>query len=171
MLEPLVAWAEDCVVRGEVELGEGRLSDVVNELDFLVFRSATLESLEDGRRVEVDELEVERRDLHLIEVRGRRGDPVRRLRTVEERVVLEIGPFTITGNLHRPPNTQPLAALARWSRFLPVTDVVFRAGPEGPERHEAVMLVNRDRIAKSQPLHDMPSRADRPEAAESAAPG
>lgn len=170
MLEALVAWAEDCVVRGEVELGEGRLSDVVNDLDFLVFRSATLESLEDGRRVEVDELEVERRDLHLIEVRGRRGDPIRRLRTVEERVVLEVGPFTVTGNVHRPPNTQPLAALARRSRFLPVTDVVFRAGPESPERREDVLLVNRDRIAKSQPLHDVRLRAEEPEVAGGATP-
>lgn len=160
MGEPLVAWAEDCVVRGEVDLADGRLSDVVNELDILTFTAASLEALEDGRTVDVGELEVERRDLHLIEVRGRRGDPIRRLRTVEERVVLEVGPFTVTGNLHRPPNTQPMAALSRWSRFVPVTDAVFRPGPDAPERHEDVLLVNRERIAKSQPLHYMPSRSE-----------
>jgi hypothetical protein len=147
-------------VRGEVELGDGRLSDVVNELDFLTFTAASLEALEDGRQVDVGELEVERRDLHLIEVRGRRGDPGRRLRTVEERVVLEVGPFTVTGNLHRPPNTQPMAALSRWSRFVPVTDVVFRHGDGGTERHEDVLLVNRERIAKSQPLHYMPTQSE-----------
>lgn len=160
MGEALVAWAEDCVVRGEVDLEEGRLSDVVNELDFLVFKGATLEAFEDGRQLQVDELEVERRDLHLIEVRGRRGDPSRRLRTVEERVVLEVGPFTVTGNLHRPPNTQSLAALTRWSRFVPVTDVVFRVGQDAPERREDVLLVNRERIAKSEPLHHMPTRTE-----------
>jgi hypothetical protein len=168
--EALVAWAEDCVVRGEVELADGRLSDVVNELDFLSFTGASLEALEDGRRIEVGELEVERRDLHLIEVRGRRGDPQRRLRTVEERVVLEVGPFTVTGNLHRPPNTQSLAALARWARFVPVTDVVFRHGDDTAERREEVLLVNRERIAKSQALHDMPARAE-PEPLEGAPPG
>lgn len=156
MRESLVAWAEDCVLRGEVDLDEGRLSDIVNELDFLTFRTATLEALEDGRRIDVDELEVERRDLHLIEVHGRRGDPGRRKRTVEERVVLEVGPFTVTGNLHRPPNTQPMAALAGWSKFVPVTDAVFRAGGDATERREEVLLVNRERISRSRPALDAP---------------
>ena len=129
---------------------------MVNDLDVLTFREATLEALEDGRRIEMDELEVERHDLHLIEVRGRRGDPVRRLRTVADRVVLEVGPFTVTGYIHRPPNTQPLAALARRSRFLPVTGVAFQVGRDGPERREEVILVNRDRITKSHALPDAP---------------
>lgn len=160
MRESLVAWAEDCVLRGEVDLDEGRLSDVVNELDFLTFRAATLEALDDGRQVRVDELEVEHRDLHLIQVHGRRGDPDRRKRTVEERVVLEVGPFTVTGNLHRPPNTQSMAALSSWSRFVPVTDAVFRAGADAPERREDVLLVNRERIARSWPLDDVPLRPE-----------
>jgi hypothetical protein len=152
MQEPLVAYAEDCVVRGRVELADGRLSDAVNDLDLITFHEASLEALEDGRVVRVGELEVERRDLHVIEVRGRRGDPSRRLRTVEERVVLEVGPFVVTGNLHRPPNTQPLASLSRWTRFVPVTDAVLQVGRDAPGRHEEVVLVNRDRIAKSEPL-------------------
>ena len=156
MRESLVAWAEDCVLRGEVELDDGRLSDVVNDLEVLTFREASLEALEDGRRLEVDELEVERRDLHLIEVQGRRGDPVRRLRTVTDRVVLEVGPYTVTGYIHRPPNTQPLAGLARRSRFLPVTEAAFQVGRDGAERREEVILVNRDRITKSHPLADGP---------------
>ena len=147
--EPLVAWAEDCVVRGDVDLEDGRLSDVVNALDLVTFSSATLEALDDGRRVDVGELEVDRRDLHLIEVSGRRGDPARRLRTVEERVVLEVGPFTVTGNLHRPPNTPPMAALARPARFLPVTDAAFQHGDDAPALHRDVLLVNRERIATS----------------------
>lgn len=156
MRESLVAWAEDCVLRGEVDLDDGRLSDVVNDLDVLTFREASLEALEDGRRLDVDELEVERRDLHLIEVRGRRGDPVRRLRTVADRVVLEVGPYTVTGYIHRPPNTQPLAALARRSRFLPVTGAAFQVGRDGPERREEVILVNRDLITRSHALPDAP---------------
>jgi hypothetical protein len=157
--EPLVAWAGDCVVRGHVDLEDGRLSDIVNELDFITFRAATLEALDDGREVNVDELEVERRDLHLIEVNGRRGDPSRRLRTVEERVVLEVGPFVVTGNLHRPPNTQQMAALSRRARFLPLTEVVFQVGRDAPERHEEVLLVNRERIGRSEPVIVRPPEA------------
>ena len=110
MREQLVAWAGDCIVRGGVELGDGRLSDRVNELDVVTFYDVTLRSLDDGHEVSLDELEVERGELHVIEVNGRRGDPARRLRTVEERVTLELGPFEVTGNLHRPPTP------TRWPR-------------------------------------------------------
>ena len=51
MRESLVAWAGDCQVRGEIDLGEGRLSDQVNEGDLLTFFSATLEAIEDGHQV------------------------------------------------------------------------------------------------------------------------
>ena len=124
MREQLVAWAGDCVVKGSVDMGEGRLSDQVNELEVVTFFDATLHALDDGHEVAVDELEVGRGELHVISVQGRRGDPSRRLRTVEERVTLELGPFVITGNLHRPPNTAPLASLSRWQRFVPMTDAL-----------------------------------------------
>jgi hypothetical protein len=150
MREQLVAWAGDCLVRGSVELGEGRLSDRVNELDVVTFFDATLRSLDDGHEVSVDELEVERGELHVIEVRGRRGDPDRRLRTVEERVTLELGPFEVTGNLHRPPNTQSMAALSRRAYFVPVTDaLVGMRDREGDRIAQPVVLVNRQRIGKT----------------------
>ncbi len=150
MRQPIVAWAGDCLVRGDVSLDDGRISDRVNELELLTFFGATLESLEDGHEVQVDELEVERRELHLIEVEGARGDPARRLRTIEERVTLEIGPFVVTGNLHRAPQNAPLAALAGWARFVPVTDADIQvSGHDDAPRHRAVVLINRDRIAKT----------------------
>ena len=65
MGEPLVAWAGDCMVRGVVELGDGRLSDQVNELDVVRFYAATLRALDDGHEVTVDELDVERGELHV----------------------------------------------------------------------------------------------------------
>jgi hypothetical protein len=161
--EPLVAWAGDCVVRGTIDLGDGRLSDQVNSLDLLTFFDATLEALDDGRRVAVDELEIERRELHLIEVNGRRGDPSRRLRTVEDRVALQVGPFVVTGNLHRSPSAQPLAALNSWARFVPVTDAVIEVGgtPADPV-HEDVILVNRERISASRPRTAIAIRSDDP---------
>lgn len=165
MREQLVAWAGDCVVTGSVELGEGRLSDQVNELDVVTFYDATLRALDDGREVSVDEVEVERGELHVIEVRGRRGDPGRRLRTVEERVRVELGPFVVTGNLHRPPNTQPMAALTRWARFVPMTDALVGLR-EGDAEHvpQAVVLVNRDRISRSIPQSVVPVYSNEPAA-------
>ena len=155
MGEQLVAWAEDCRLEGEVDLEDGRLSDVVNDLDILVFTGATVVAIDDGHTVRLDELEVARRDLSLIEVAGRRGDPQRRLRTIPEHVRLEVGPFQVTGNLHRAPSAHPLNALNRWSRFLPVTEayVEIEGSASGPAMHE-VVLVNRDRIRAYHELLD-----------------
>jgi len=156
MREQLVAWAGDCMVRGDVELGEGRLSDRMNELDLLTFHDATLRALEDGHEVHMDELEVERHELHVIEVNGRQGDPERRLRTVRERVVLRVGPFTVAGSLHRPGSAQPLAAVTGWTRFVPVTDaVVTIEGEAEPQEPREVVLVNRERIAKADLLDEI----------------
>jgi hypothetical protein len=169
MREQLVAWAGDCIVRGEVELGEGRLSDRVNELEMVTFYDATLRAFDDGREVGMGELEVERRELHVIEVHGHRGDPARRLRTIEERVSVELGPFVVTGNLHRPPNALPLAALSRWSRFIPMTDaVVAMKGATVDGVHQDVVLVNRERIARTEPVRAKPVffRQTRPETPE-----
>ena len=162
--EPLVAWAGDCLVRGSVDLEDGRLSDQLNERELMTFFDVTLEALDDGHRVAVGELEVERGELHVIEVTGRRGDPTRRLRTVEERVALSVGPFTVTGNLHRSPSSPPLAALSRWSRFVPVTDAVIQVGHGRYEPvHQTVVLVNRDRIAASRQLAPVPMGIEAPQ--------
>jgi hypothetical protein len=162
MREQLVAWAGDCVVRGIVELGEGRLSDQVNEAEVITFHNVTLQALDDGHELDLDELEVGRDELHVIEVQGRRGDPVRRRRTVEERVTVEVGPFVVTGFVHRPPSTQPLASLQGWARFVPVTDAVVGLREREDREHQDVVLVNRERISKAVPLSALPPYANDP---------
>jgi hypothetical protein len=153
--EQLVAWAEDCRVQGGVDLDAGRLSDHVNDVDVLVFHAATLVALDDGHIVRESELEVARRELSLIEVTGHRGDPVRRLHTVPEHVRLEVGPYTVTGDLHRLPSLPALNALTKWSRFVPVTGaVVDIEGSTAPTSEHDVLLVNRDRIRAYHELHD-----------------
>lgn len=157
MSEELVALAEDCVVRGAVELPEGRLSDVVNALDLVQFRPARVEALDDGRVIEMEELEVERRDLHLMLARGREGDPTRRVRTVKEQVVMEIGPFTVTGHLHRPPASGPLAAVHGYARFIPVTEAAYAVHGGAPSVHDGAILVNRELITKIDLVNPIPS--------------
>ena len=158
MRERMVAWAEDCRVDGEVDLEDGRVSDQVNGLELLTFYGATLEAIEDGHHVAMDEVEVARRELSLIEVEGRRGDPARRLRTIAEPVMLEVGPFVVTGKVHRSPTSPPLVALERWSRFLPVTDALVEipaaALPERASHRHDVLLVNRDRVGRYRAVVD-----------------
>ena len=163
MRDRLVAWVEDCVVRGDVELEDTRLSDQVNERETWTFSDATLEALDDGRLVDCPEVDVDRREFHVIQVHGRRGDLERRLRTVEEPVVIEIGPFTVTGSLHRAPNGPPLAALFSYLKFLPVTGATIEFRDMGREPvHEEVVLVNRELIAKTEPLDVRAPGADEP---------
>jgi hypothetical protein len=159
--EQLVAWAEDCRVRGDVDLVAGRISDQLNDGGLMTFHGATLESLDDGHAVVVEELEVERRELSLVEVEGRRGDPTRRLRTVQELVELRLGPFRVIGNVHRSPSAQPLASLSRWARFIPVTDAFVVVGGRGgdPLRMD-VVLVNRERVEKTEALAVVPIEPD-----------
>jgi hypothetical protein len=163
MRESLVAWAGDCQVRGEIDLGEGRLSDQVNEGDLLTFFGATLEALEDGHQVVLDELEVERRELVMIEIEGHQGDPGRRTRTIADPVRLEVGPFRVTGNLHRHPASQPFAALTRHQRFVPVTDVTIDLldGSRSTFSRD-VVLVNRELVQKHEPLAQIPVWGDDP---------
>jgi hypothetical protein len=160
--EQLVAWAGDCMVRGSVELEEGRLSDQLNDREVVTFYDATLMSLDDGHEVAVGELEVERHELHVIPAQGRRGDPTKRIRTVEERISMELGPYLVTGNLHRMPTAQALAALTRRTRFVPVTDaiVVVRARPDDEPMHEEVVLVNLDRIGRTKTVSLVPVMAE-----------
>lgn len=162
MRDQLIAWAGDCMVRGSVELDDGRLSDQLNDREVVTFYDATLRALDDGHEVAMGELEVERHELHLVPVDGRRGDPTKRVRTVEERVTLELGPYLVTGNLHRMPTAQALAALTRRTRFVPVTDaiVVMRDRPDDAPMHEEVVLVNLDRIGKTKTVSLIPVMED-----------
>ncbi|HEY4190910.1 MAG TPA: hypothetical protein VGM28_10830 [Candidatus Limnocylindrales bacterium] len=154
--ERLIAWAEDCRVQGDVEFDEGRLSDLVNEREVVTFYAASLTALADGHEVRLDEVEVERRELSLIEVEGRRGDPQRRLRTIREHVRLDAGPYTVTGYVHRSPSAHSLNALHHWSRFLPVTDADVEVGGGASEAvHHEVVLVNRDRVRAYELLHEV----------------
>jgi hypothetical protein len=69
---------------------------------------------------------------------------------------VELGPFVVTGNLHRPPNTQPLAALSRWARFVPMTDVTVVVNGTADGHHQDVVLVNRERISKTEEIAVVP---------------
>ncbi len=162
MRDQLVAWAGDCMVRGSVDLEEGRLSDQLNEREVVTFYDATLRSLDDGHELAVGELEVERHELHVVPVSGYRGDPTKRVRTVEERVTLELGPYLVVGNLHRMPTAQALAALTRRTRFVPLTDaiVVMRDRPDDEPMQEDVVLVNLDRVGRTETISMVPVMTD-----------
>jgi hypothetical protein len=116
-----VAFAGDCIVRGDHELPDaGRLTDVLNGADDLVIRNAVLTGHGDGRVVELDELILGRDDVYAVVAPDAGGDGVRRIHTVRHRIDLQAGPYRIVGHLHTLPGAQPLTALRR-QPFVPLT--------------------------------------------------
>jgi len=149
----LVAYAGDCIVRGHVQLAAGRLTDQLNAAPDLVIEGATLEALEDGRTVDVGLMTVPHEELFLIEIVGPRGDRGRRLQTVKQRLVAELGIYRVVHTLHTPPTMDPLAWLRRRGRFVPATDcdVEFHLAGLLARRRADVLVINRDHVLSVQP--------------------
>jgi hypothetical protein len=139
-------YSGDCCLHGRLDLGDGRLTDLLNSTPELRILEVRLESLADGRVVELPEVTVVRDELCAVAGSGPRGDVARRLRTRSTRVVVEVGPYHVEGVVHGTPASDPLAAALRRAAWLPITDatVTYRRG--GDEVHDAMetLIVNRD---------------------------
>ena len=76
---------------------------------------------------------------------------------------MQVGPFEVTGNLHRSPSAAPMASLSRWVRFVPVTDAEFHVvGRDATPTRRDVVLVNRERISRTKPLVAVPIHTEDP---------
>ncbi len=141
----LDAYAADCRLFGRVDLGEGRLTDLLNGTSELLVQDARLESLADGHVMEAPELPVARDELYAVVASGPRGEAARRVRTHATRVVIELGPYRVAGLVHGTPASDPLGVALRRAAWVPLTDasVTYRRA-DGPVEDEiATLLVNR----------------------------
>lgn len=141
----LDAYAADCRLFGEVDLADGRLTDLLNATSELRIVDARLESLLDGHVVRSPELIVARDELYAVVAAGLRGDTARRLRTNAIDVVVDLGPYHVAGAIHGTPASNPLAAVLRRAPWVPLTDAIitYRRGPESVNDEVATLLVNR----------------------------
>ena len=139
------AYASDCRVYGQVELGEGRLSDQINGTEELHILDARLEDLADGHIVAMPELSVGHEELCAVVATGPRGDPARRLNTRTARVEVEVGPYRVVGRVHGPPTADPFASVLRRAGWIPMTEVTvtYRRGLDDVSEKVVTLLVNR----------------------------
>ncbi|HZL32851.1 MAG TPA: hypothetical protein VFC81_02605 [Verrucomicrobiae bacterium] len=139
------AYAADCRLFGLVDLGEARLTDILNGTSELRLREARLESLADGHVMEAPELIVSRDELCAVVASGSRGDAARRLRTHATRVVVDLGPYHIVGAVHGTPASDPLGAVLRRAAWVPLTEatVTYRRGLDPVSDEVETLLVNR----------------------------
>lgn len=143
------AYAADCRLFGRMDLGDGRLTDLLNAVPELSIQDARLESLADGHVVETTELTVASEELCAMVAGGSRGEAARRLRTHATRVAVELGPYRIVGLVHGTPASDPLGAALRRAAWLPLTDVTvtYQRGPHSVSDEVATLLVNRSQAS------------------------
>jgi hypothetical protein len=142
------AYAADCRVHGQVEVGEGRLSDHLDHAAELLIRDARLEGLADGRMVAMPELTVARDELCAVVASGPRGETARRLHTQTRLVEAEVGPYLVVGRVHGTPTSEPLGVALRRQAWVPLTEatVMYRCGGSDVREEMMTLLVNRDRM-------------------------
>ncbi len=152
----LDAYAADCRLSGRVDLGEGRLTDLLNATEELRIEDARLESLEDGHVVEAPEMTLTTDELCAVVGSGPRGDAARRLRTHATRIVVELGPYRVVGLVHGTPASDPLASALRRAAWLPLTDatVTYRRGSLDVSDTVETLLVNRTLATSLQALEE-----------------
>lgn len=142
----LDAYAADCRVYGEVDIGKARMTDALNASPMLHIQDARLESLSDRRVVEAPELTVAYDELCAVVANGSRGDPERRLRTRMTRVEIDMGPYHIEGAVHGTPASDPVIASFRRANWVPLTDVTvtYAAGEDSQSDTITTLVINRD---------------------------
>lgn len=142
----LDAYAADCRVYGQVDIGDSRMTDALNASPTLNIQDARLESLSNGRVVEVAEITVEYDELCAVVANGSRGDIERRLRTRATRVEVDLGPYHIEGAVHGTPASDPVIASFRRASWVPLTDAVvtYTSGEASQRDKVTTLVVNRD---------------------------
>jgi hypothetical protein len=144
-MDEFAAYATDCRISGRMEVGERRMTDVLNAASDFHLEEARLESLEDGHLVEVADLTVGGDELCAVVASGSRGDPSRRVRTFSTRVDVDLGPYRVEGHLHATPASDPLASVVRRATWVPLTDATlhYRAGTDEVSEDVGTIIVNR----------------------------
>ena len=139
-------YAADCRVYGSVDLGDARLTDLLNATSGVVIRDARLTSLADGHEVAVPEITVTLDELYAAVASGPRGDAARRIRTRVTRVRVELGPYRVEGALHGLPAGDPLGMVLRRPAWVPLTDarVTYGRGPDEVTDEVPTLLINRE---------------------------
>jgi len=139
------AYSGDCRVSGRIDLGDRRLTDLLNDTEELLLEDVRIESLADGHVVEVPELRVGRSELYAVVAGGPRGDEARRLHTHTIPVEVDLGPYFVRGSVHGTAASDPLAAVPRRGPWVPLTDAIltYRLGDDLVTEDVATLLVNR----------------------------
>jgi hypothetical protein len=159
------AYSEDCRLFGRLVLRGERLSDMLNDYDELVLIDVMVESLADGRLVSAPELAIARNELLVVEVDAPRGNPARRQHLRSFPISVVLGPYSVRGEVHVTPGTDPIQAIQRRGPMVPLTGATITYTNNGvrQERRELTLLFNRELADVISPmLYEAPAQPELP---------
>lgn len=147
-----IGFTADRRIAAAVPLADDRLSDMLNSVQRLVLRNATIDDLVGGGEPRVGDLTVPVSAFVVVVAAGRRGSETRRRRTDLRRVRIGLHRFVVSGMLHVPAqggelpiSGDPNVVLAGRDLLVALTDATVtydKAETPVSEGHEA-LLVNR----------------------------
>ncbi len=121
---PLVAFdafLADRRVYGWIRLAADRLTDVLNAQAELTLLNAQVERLPGGGLEWHDELVLDRGDLLAVRAGGPRGDPAHRRHLRLHPLVVQAGPYLVSGFLHARPGVDPADEVAGRPPMVPLS--------------------------------------------------
>lgn len=143
-----VAYAEDGRLSGRIRIDTGRLSDMLNEHDEYLLVEVLAEPIPQGGTIMIPEILVRRDELLLVHATGPRGEKGLRTRTIPRAMVIQSGPFLVTGDVHAGAGIDPLLYFRRRRPMVPLTNAsieyVTAMGPVC--EYVDATVVNRDLI-------------------------
>jgi hypothetical protein len=143
-----VAYGEDCILSGRTSLDADRLSDMLNSHDEYDLVRVTVDRLDGGSPIRVDEVVVPRDELFMVHASGPPGDRRRRQHTTPQHLAVKMGPYRIRGFYHGVPGNDPVIAISRRKTMVPLTNarVTYERAGDPVEITVDVLIVNRDQI-------------------------
>jgi hypothetical protein len=124
-----------------MDLADGRVTDALASSAEILFHDVELQALDDGRFLAADS--ACRRLGRAMRCRGGRpsGRPVPSVRTIEQTLSAEIGPYRITAEVHTMPTADLLTSIIRRGPILAMTDALIEVRLAGERiQHKAGVL-------------------------------
>lgn len=147
--QEVVAYTDPAVLRGRLDFsGVDRLTDALNAADSFLLTDVRLEALGDGAVTQAAVVRVARDDLVAMAAGGPRGDPARRVRTQAQPVVIQSGPYELTGRVHALAGADPIGSLKRRRVMVPLTAAQVAYAVADRPRFDSMelLIINRDLI-------------------------
>jgi hypothetical protein len=141
-----VAYAADCRVFGQLPLHPGRFSDLLNAHEEFELVNVQLESLADGHVVTEPSVVLARDDLIAVHASGVAGQSSVRTQTRAHRIVVRSDPYTIWGEIHALPGSDPIASFQHRPPMVPLTNsrIAYELGGVLGQFELGTLIVNRE---------------------------